>query len=236
MTIKTPLDLLEEIELRSDVFGDDGACPISIEAGSNRRVLLVTGENGGGKSLFTKAIATSARRQNKPSDKDFEVMSIGMELRTTSGIQRAFLFGDEGTDSTGKISIGTVLAGLRTIEARNNPHWLILDEPDVGVGEGYRRALGELLAQVSGDLPDQTFGLVIVTHSREIASPLIAAGATSVRVGEDRRPIREWIEKGDLPKSIEDLKSLGDRTVERFKAITNALREPLPTASHGPTR
>lgn len=236
MTIKSPLDLLEEIELRSDVFGDDGVCPISIEPGHNRRVLLVTGENGGGKSLFTKAIATSARRQNKPWDKDFEVMSIGMELRTTSGIQRAFLFGDEGTDSTGKISIGTVLGGLRTIEARNNPHWLILDEPDVGVGEGYRRALGELLAQVSGDLPDQTFGLVIVTHSREIALPLIAAGATSVRVGEDRRPIREWIEKGDLPKSIEDLKSLGDRTVERFKAITNALREPRPTASHGPTR
>lgn len=205
----------------SYLFGEGGPCPVLVETGSLERVWVVSGENAGGKSLFCRGLQGLARG----GDRKVEVMRVGMENRTTSGIQRALMFGDESTESTGDISVKCLLAGLRTARSRETPHWLILDEPDIGVGEGYRRAIGELFAGFAADLPEMTLGFVVVTHAREIAAPMVAAGACSVRVGEDRRPVREWIEKGDLPKSVEDLENLHKRANERFKAFSRAIRE-----------
>lgn len=236
MNLLSPLDTFDSDDWRHDIFGADGACPILIEPGDSRTI-LISGENGCGKSLLARALGVVARRHNIALDKSFEVMRIGMELRTSEGMHRAFLFGDEATDSTGKISIGTVLSGISTIRGRQNPHWLILDEPDVGVGEGYRHAIGEYLAEASRDLPSKTLGLIVITHAREIAGPMMEAGASSIRVGDDLRPVREWLAHGDLPKSIEDLQSLSSRVTQRFRDVERTIREgrEAPTAQ-GPRR
>jgi len=54
---------------------------------------------------------------------------------------------------------------------------------------------------------------------------MVAAGASSVRVGDGLRPVRKWIEKGDLPKTVEDLESMAKRSAERFRAFNRATRE-----------
>lgn len=208
----------------SYLFGPDTPCPVLVEPGVLDRVWIVSGENAGGKSLFCRALQSLARKEGDKADK-IEIMRVGMEARTTSGIQRALMFGDEQTDSTGKISISCLLAGINTARKRENPHWLILDEPDIGVGEGYRHAIGELFAKFALDLPELTLGFIVVTHSREIASPMVAAGASSVRVGDDLRPVAEWIANGDLPKTVADLEALAGRSTHRFRAVNQAMRE-----------
>lgn len=209
----------------SYLFGDGSPCPVLVEPGALQRVWVISGENAGGKSLFCRALQGMVRNRSKDAKTPVEVMRVGMDMRTTSGIQRAIMFGDENDDSTGKISISCLLSGMNTARGRENPHWLILDEPDIGVGEGYRRAIGELFADFGQDLPANTLGFMVVTHAREIAEPMVAAGASSVRVGPDLRPVAEWLAAGDLPKTREDLEALAATALGRFRAINGAIRE-----------
>lgn len=211
------------------IFGEDSPCPISIEPGRLERVWVISGENAGGKSLFCKAVEGLVRSSSEEAGTPIEVMRVGMDRRTSSGIERALMFGDESRQSTGMLSVSCLLSGLETSRNRTNPHWLILDEPDIGVGEGYRAAVGELFAEFSQNLPENALGFVIVTHAREIAGPMISAGASSVRVGRDLRPVAEWIRDGDLPKTLEELKSLPKRSTELYRTISAAIREANAT-------
>jgi hypothetical protein len=50
------------------------------------------------------------------------------------------------------------------------------------------------------------------------------AGATSLRVGGDLRPIEEWIRDGDIEKTVEDLVNLKAVSHERFRMVAKMLR------------
>jgi len=58
-------------------------------------------------------------------------MLISMHRRIEPGIERAFIFGEDHTSSTGNISARTALTGLSTSRNRDNPHILMYDEPDI---------------------------------------------------------------------------------------------------------
>lgn len=193
-----------------EMFGPEGACPALSEPGVLDRVLVVTGENAGGKSLFCRYLDQNA---------GIEVMRVGMGIRTRSGIQRAMMFGDEETESTGAVSGNVVATAIRTARSRAGPHWLILDEPDVGLGEGYQAAAGEFLAEFARDLPSTTVGFVVVSHSRALVAPLVAAGACSVRIGDDRRAVARWLAEGDLPRTVDEFEAFGDKSRRRWKAV-----------------
>lgn len=209
----------------SYLFGDETPCPVLIEPGKLERVWVVSGENAGGKSLFCRALQGLVASDSRKAGTPVEVMRVGMDMRTTGGIQRGLMFGSEQDDSTGKNSVQALLTGIRTARSRENPHWLVLDEPDIGVGEGYRMAIGDLFASFARDLPAKTLGFFVVTHAREIAEPMVRAGASSVRVGDDLRPVSEWLRDGDLFKTVADLEALSQRGLDRFRAINAVLRD-----------
>ncbi len=188
----------------------------------NPRLILISGSNGGGKSFLVKALGSYLHLEAKGK---VEWMAVGMSLRTSPGMARAFMFGDEGRESTGRISLKAVLGGLRTCKGREHPHALILDEPDVGLSEGYQAGLGELLSDFAGDLPALTRALIVVTHSRTIAKALSDAGATCVRIGDDLRPTADWIRDGDSPRTAKDIEELSDRTIARMRAIQAVINQ-----------
>ncbi|MDW9481786.1 hypothetical protein GOB57_24360 [Sinorhizobium meliloti] len=182
--------------------------PSLFEEGTNPRALLITGENGGGKSLAVSILRQVSADLAEREGGKLEVMDIGMNRRIASGIERSFIFGHESTESTGNVSIRVALRGVANSRDRDHPHWLILDEPDIGVGDGYHEAIGRYLAGFAESLPPACMGFAVVTHSRVIAREIIAAGASSLRVGRDLRPVGEWLAIGDLPKSVDDLLAL----------------------------
>jgi len=213
-----------EVATESDVFGQDSPCPIFLEEGDIPEVWVISGENAGGKSILCKAIQGKLQAIAKKDNQPFVAMRVGMDMRTDSGIVRGMMFGSEQYDSTGNNSVQTALTGLKSARERDELHWLILDEPDIGLGAGYRKALGEAFADFAQNLPEKTLGFMVVTHASEIVGPLINAGASSIRVGPDRRPVREWLRDGDLPKSFEDLQNLNQVARQTWRDIEDVTR------------
>lgn len=205
----------------AELFGRDGACPLAHEAG-NPRVVLITGSNAGGKSFFAKAIASYLHHEYP---KAVEVISVSMGMRTSPGMHRVFMFGEESRDSTGKISLRAVLGGLNTCRGRENQHVLVLDEPDIGLSEGYRAGLGDLLTGFARDLPEHTRALIVVTHSRAVAGKLMAVNPTCLRIGDDRRPTNEWLRDGDPARSAADVEELAMKATLRMRAIQAVLND-----------
>lgn len=211
-------DCLADAVADEEYFGIDGPCPILKEAG-NPRLVLISGENAGGKSFFAKVLSATVRSH----EKKIEWMPVSMSMRTQTGMHRVFMFGDEGRDSTGKISLHAVLGGLQTCRGRDNPHVLLLDEPDVGLSEGYQAALGDLLAEFASSMPEKTEALVVVTHSRALAAKLMPLGPICIRVGDDRRKTKDWIAEGDLHRTADDIRNLAKKGVERLRRIQRVI-------------
>ena len=222
----TPVDVWEEfVELEDFKEKAREIIPSLLEVGARRDVIVVTGENASGKSLAFMIMNQLGRNYAKQDEVDLEVMDIGMGRRTRSGIERAFIFGDENTDSTGNISLKVMQTAIANSRKRERCHYLMLDEPDIGVGEGYHNAIGRYLADYAGEMANKCLGLVVATHSRRITERLLEAGASSLRLGGDLRPVRDWIRDGDIEKSVEDLIGLKDVSLERFRAVAAMLRD-----------
>ena len=204
----------------AEFFGPDGPCPLLHEPG-NPRLVLITGENASGKSFFGKVL-----RAYPPHDGDrkneIEWMGLSMSKRTESGAIRAFMFGDEGRDSTGNISLRTIQSGFSTCRSRETIHILQLDEPDIGLSESYAAGLGDYIAQFAADMPDLTEALIVVTHSRHIARRLLPLNPTCIRIG-DLRPTAEWLVSDVIPKTIEDVLALKETAHQRTRAIQSIL-------------
>ncbi len=222
-----------------ELTGPDGAVPVAWEPGRGG-TLLVTGENAGGKSLLSRLLGQYLRDRAADDGRKLEWLPVSMGLRTEPGIHRAFMFGDEQSDSTGKISVRSVLGGIRTSRGRENAHVLCLDEPDIGLSEGYAAGLGDLLAAYAADLPPSSEGFVVVTHSRPIAQRLMALCPHALRVGDDLRPTASWLRDGPLPRTaadVEALPALAARRLRSVQAIINSRRaKPAPTPSAGNRR
>ncbi|MBY3432814.1 hypothetical protein HFN89_01320 [Rhizobium laguerreae] len=226
MRVLTPAEVWKTWEEGDHPETKREVLPSLFEEGQNPRVLLITGENGGGKSLAVEILRQVSHDIAQAEGGKLEVLDIGMKRRVAAGIERSFIFGHETTESTGNVSIRVALRGVANSRDRDHPHWLILDEPDIGVGDGYHAAIGEYLADFANTLHPACMGFAVVTHSRAIARELIAAGASSLRVGADLRPVGEWLSDGDRPKSVADLLAL-QSVVSETRSNVNRLLEAL---------
>ncbi len=207
-------DAIERTLAEEDYFGADGPVPAWAEFG-HPKCALVTGENASGKSFLTRGVAEKLRAAHPK----MEVIPITMNGRSRSGIERLAIWGDESRQSTGRLSVRAVLGALGTCRARAHDHVLVLDEPDIGLAESYAGALGDYLAAFVEDMPVHTRGLVVVTHSRPLVRGLLSVEPTSVRVGDDPRPLARWLDEGPVPRSIEDIEALGERASATMSGI-----------------
>jgi hypothetical protein len=219
-----PVKVWQEF-LDNEKFQDDRErlFPSKLEIGTREDVLVVTGENASGKSLAFLILNNLVRSFGKEDKIDVLVMDIGMSRRTKSGIERAFIFGDEHLDSTGNISIKVMQTGVANSRSNDQHHYLMLDEPDIGVGEGYHSAIGQFLSDFAASLPEKCLGLIVATHSRKITRKLLDAGASSLRLGSDLRDVKEWVTHGDIEKSLDDLVALKTISLERFRGVSKML-------------
>jgi predicted ATPase len=216
------MDAVNAVLGDGEMFGAAGACPVRYEeGGAGSRVLLVTGENAGGKSLVCRFIGQVMLRDAKAAGEALEFMRIGMEMRSKGGMACVFVFGDESWQSTGELTAHSVLGAIRNSRERGRAHAVCLDEPDTGLSESYQAAVGEALAAYAADLPELASGLIVVSHSRPLVSRLFALAPHCMRVGDDLRPTAEWLGNGSLPCSIEDLESLKQRSDARFRAVSD---------------
>jgi hypothetical protein len=216
-------DAVERTLAEQDYFGADGPVPAWAEYG-HPKFTVVTGDNASGKSLLCRAVAEKLREAHPK----LEVIPVTMNGRSRAGIERLAIWGDESRQSTGHLSVRAVLGGLRTCRERSNDHVLVLDEPDIGLAESYSAALGAYLAAFVEDMPVRTRGVIVVTHSRPLVNGLMGVEPTSIRVGDDPRPLARWLREGPVPRSIEDIEALAERssaTSSGINRVRNARME-----------
>lgn len=203
------------------------------------KILLVTGENAAGKSFFFQALHGWARAH-------FDLVGISVSIRERTGsgrsedggMRRMMMFGDESVQSTGACSVGVIERAFDNIsEARR---FLMLDEPELGLSDGYAIALGRYLAQQASAMPEGSAGLVVVTHHRGLARALAdELGQTPSFVFMRARgeqaclDFQSWLSHVES-RSVEDLLVLSTLGFERKKAVRAALEDNKKTDRPSP--
>lgn len=206
-----------------DVFGPAGSdAPVgtTLEARSSG-VLLVLGDNAAGKSLVRRLL-TRACRQQVPQ---VEPIHLSMAGRTAGEerIGRVVVYGCEEDTSTGHNSVRTIEGALRTSRAKQVPHALLLDEPDLGLSDRWASAMGREVCAFMRDPPALLVGLMLTTHRAAIVRELLGLDPSSLLVGHQwPLSLEQWL--GGDPRPVMPIGELRQEGMLRHRMVAQALR------------
>lgn len=196
---------------------DDSPFHATVTAGGTR-LLVITGENASGKSLFFRILT------HQVQDAGPLPVTVSIRERSGGGMRQAFMFGEEATQSTGAASINTVRAAFKNLD-RTQGSMLGLDEPELGLSDGYAAALGTYIGQQAKSIPAQCAGVVVVTHNRALVRALLdeyGRAPTFVAVGHNLT-LEEWIQEPET-RTVEELLALPETSHTRFRWAAQATK------------
>jgi len=132
------------------------------------KLALILDQNAAGKSLARRTISVLCNVETPT----IECINPSMERRTTSGIERAFMYANEKTHSTGAISATALTTAIRTSTNRRNPHLLFLDEPDTGMSDDLAAGSALDLLDYLAEPNPYLVGVIVVTHCKAMVRQL----------------------------------------------------------------
>lgn len=203
--------MIFESTLPAKLFRGDSASPL----------ILVYGPNGAGKSFFLRALRALAKEEG------FEPLPVTMGQRTEGGFHRSFMYSPfgEAQESTGLNSLFAVKGAMRTAAGLDRKCLVILDEPDIGMAEGYAAALGEFIATEAKNIAPGAAGIALCTHSKALVRRYCECAeytphAVHLYGDFDAQPqsLEDWLAHQDT-YTLDRLLSAGDRARTRRKAI-----------------
>lgn len=203
--------------------GEPAAIPYRWVPGEGSLV-VVTGENAGGKSFFRRVASSVTRAE----ENNMEVIPISMEGRrqVAYNIGLTFVYGDEEHDATGVNSIRTVLTGIKTCEGREKPHVVIWDEPDIGLSEGNAASVGARLAEFAKSCPEHTKAAIVITHRKALVRELLPAKPHYLYLGSEDCPetIEGWVDAAPVIRPLETVLKDAHKRFLGISAILNEIR------------
>jgi hypothetical protein len=181
-----------------------------VKGTSNVAVLL--GENASGKSFVRKCASSICHGL------EVEFIGISMQMRSEGGFARAFVFGDEGWEATGVISIKTVLNGIRTCRGRDTDHVMCWDEPDLGLSDSAAASVGAAIAEFVRNPGKHTKAILVATHNRQVVEQLAGLDPHYVYLGDNApATLQDWLHRPIVPV---DLEALSTQMMDRWRAIS----------------
>lgn len=225
LNAKLPDDLLEFIleELlyfSPDDEAEEPAIPWLWKKGSCPLV-LVLGENAGGKSFFRRCVHAVAKQEFKIE----EFIHLSMQARTQEGIGRAFIYGgSEDDNSTGAISMHVVNRGIANARLREHEHMLFWDEPDLGLSENAAAGAAIEILDFVKSLPEKTKAVFVTTHSRVMVRYFLEVDPHYIWLGSKNGPetLQAWLDRPIVPISTTEVDRLGH---DRWRNIQKILNE-----------
>lgn len=219
-------DLARWMAEEARIFNDDAIPFKATLHPGDARVLLITGANASGKSLAFRLIAQLA------ADHKIEALTLSIRERTGAGtfemahMRRTMIYGREESSSTGATSARVVETGFHNLSNRG-PAILALDEPEMGLSDGYARALGEFIGQSALEMSGKACGVVVVTHSRPLVRGLqegLKAAPTHLAMDAGISSLSDWLEHQEH-RSVADLLALPEVGHAGYKAVQAILNE-----------
>lgn len=220
----------------SAAIGGETAIPLLYTPGGSRLV-LVLGDNAGGKSLFRRVIQQATHRGQKGGFGEPEIprgkfpvrefIGLSMQTRTRGGVVSSMLYGDESYHSTGELSARTTEMGIKTVSEREHTTILYWDEPDIGMSGGAAAGAGitirEFVAQGMAPLCEAVF---VTSHSPALVRQLAPLNPHYVFVGDANGPkdLDAWFKYQENPTPIlpEDLAAMSLKRFLQVRDVLNA--------------
>lgn len=214
---------------KSLLFSDDRSPFRATVVSGDPRLLLLVGENASGKSLFFRVLMS----RFQIADTSPITISIrercGSGYHEMAGMRRVMMFGDEHEQSTGATSVNVINSGFKNLDSREKSV-LGLDEPELGLSDGYAGALGEFIGDKAMEIPTTCRGVVVVTHSRTMVHGLLRnfmPTPTFVRTGEGPATLDEWLETPET-HSVDELLTLQEVALDRWRTTSKLLDDRKP--------
>jgi hypothetical protein len=191
-------------------------------------LVVVTGENASGKSLFARIAAAAVQKEGRLP------VSVSIRERTGAGssggggLRRVMMFGDEQEQSTGATSVKVLETAFKNLD-RDGGSMLILDEPELGLSEAYARALGELIGLRSLQAPQACIGVMVVSHSRPLIQGLLQGSGkepSHVACAAEQEPeagLERWLDSSEH-HSVDELLDLREVGHHRWKRVVSLLK------------
>jgi hypothetical protein len=204
---------------------------------SGSKLVLVLGENAGGKSLFRRLIRVMTHPGRKgggfgdpPVPRGpfpvGEVIGLSMQGRTSGGFERSCVYGEESYHSTGENSAHTVAMGIKTACERNHTAILYWDEPDIGMSGGAAAGAGVTIREfIQKDDAPLVEAVFLTSHSPALIRQLRACDPHYIFLGDANGPktLDEWFEwqQNPTPVTPEQLKELAHKRYRDVQAVLN---------------
>jgi predicted ATPase len=178
---------------------------------TDANAMIIFGNNTSGKSLISALLESQVNNKS-----DHGTRTISVANRTSKSISRAFIYGDEGRQSTGETSIRVIEKALRSAKSDNEPSLLIFDEPDLGLSSQFSRTLGRYLAMQANELKSIGVYVVLISHNLPLLSTFMEALDTAPSyVGlNTHHSLASWL-SCDEERPLEELLAL--TTISRRK-------------------
>ncbi len=217
---KLPIDLVENMipELSEEL-------QINNDFKTDAPILVVTGPNAAGKSLFRKYVQMLIKNDY---DEINECIHLSQQGRATAGFQRAFIYGSEDDESTGAISCHTFETAISTSLGREKGHILIWDEPEIGMGEELQMGAARWLRnKLEENWPTHLQGVILMSHSRLFIKEIMQfPEAKFMHIGGDDMTLEQWLNREILPQCPEETVKLGySRRSKIYKILSKKSKE-----------
>lgn len=213
--------VIESVLATKFFTGDEAPLSATFHSGSpDSSALVIAGANASGKSYMVRLIASWLRVKEAPK---VEPIQVSMRYRaglSVSGFQRTMMFGNEDDSSTGDNSISAIFGAMRTSESRDTPHYVMFDEPDIGLAEEYAIPAGQHIGEFAAKPSDHRGGVVLISHSKPLVRAFIngLGHQPHFLCMEGTAALDEWLATTTV-RSVADLQSLRDRARERWQKI-----------------
>lgn len=181
------------------------------------QVTVLTGMNGSGKSLVRKLLSSFLSKRN---DAEIKVCSVSMESRSQLKHDFAALKAvgiDDPEAPTGCETVKNIRRIVNYASDQSTPRFIVIDEPEIGMGEELVASLVNELHKLFHPLPSNCIGVMLITHNRYIVRNL-----KSKFVNMEGMLRSEWLERKIVPT---DIAKFEDDSLGLWRRINNRMEE-----------
>lgn len=179
------------------------------------KIIILTGENGSGKSLIRKLLPYQLKDKN--GGELVKVASTSMDRRTGlhSEMGGAGVFcRDTEWVATSENSFSFIRQIINSVKDR----FVVIDEPEIGMSDSLKIALGNWLNKNLPELLDRNQAVMIITHSKELVKQITF---THDFINIQGLTEEEWM--NETPKML-DIEEWSKKNTELFKALQKRLK------------
>lgn len=176
------------------------------------KLTVLTGSNASGKSVVRK-LMNQAIPMKLSMGPDTQRCVAALSFMTRAGLDSyrgCNFMRDSEWSATSENSVRLAKSLLKTDTGR----YLILDEPEIGMAEEMQLALAQYINSVKEDVLKNSYGLMVITHSRIIVKEL--HDDVFVNIDNAGWNKEDWLNREIVPT---DLDKFTERSSRLFEAI-----------------